>query len=74
MEYYIVVEVQVSEGNAPAILTFTFTDVNLAYQKYHTILSFAAVSQVPYHGAYILGGTKDREIFEEKFFEHAEKE
>lgn len=45
---YIVAEFQ-STGDTVSILTYTYTDSNLAEQKYHEILSFAAVSSVPLH-------------------------
>lgn len=47
---YIVAEFQ-STGDTVAILTYTYTESNLAEQKYHEILSAAAVSSVPLHAA-----------------------
>ena len=45
---YIVAEFQ-STGETTAILTYTYTDSNLAEQKYHETLSYAAISSVPLH-------------------------
>lgn len=47
---YYVIEIQTSE-NQGAVIPFTFTDLNHAYSKYHALLSVAAVSNVPKHGA-----------------------
>ncbi|MBP5781928.1 MAG: hypothetical protein J6W04_00130 [Bacteroidales bacterium] len=69
MEYYIVVEVQMTSG-APSVLTTTYTAENQAWNKYYSVLAYAAMSDVPYHGAYIIGGTETAEVFESKFFEH----
>ena len=49
---YIVTEIQVTNETA-AILNFTYTDYDQACSKYHTILSFAAISDVPKHSAVI---------------------
>lgn len=49
---FIVTELQ-TNGETTAVLTDVFTDESLAYQKYHTILSFAAVSTLDVHAATI---------------------
>ena len=49
---YIVIEIQTSEQ--VATIVNAYEDRNEAEQKYHMILSAAAVSQVPKHGAVML--------------------
>ena len=49
---YIVIEIQKNEQ--AATLVNTYEDRNLAEQKYHQILSAAAVSNVPIHSAVML--------------------
>ena len=49
---YIVMEIQTSEQ--VATIVNAYADRNTAEQKYHQILSAAAVSQVPKHGAVML--------------------
>ena len=50
---YIVAEFQTT-GETTAILTYTYTESNLAEQKYHEILSYAAVSSVPLHAVSLM--------------------
>lgn len=49
---FIVIEIQTSEQ--VATIVNSYEDRNTAEQKYHQILSAAAVSQVPKHGAVML--------------------
>ena len=49
---YIVTEFQTT-GDTTSILNYSFTDSNLAEQKYHEILASAAVSQVQIHAVSI---------------------
>lgn len=49
---YIVMEIQTS--NTVATIVNSYDNRNTAEQKYHMILSSAAVSQVPKHGAVML--------------------
>lgn len=49
---YIVMEIQTSDK--VATIVNSYEDRNTAEQKYHQILSAAAVSQVPKHGAVML--------------------
>lgn len=59
---FVVVEMQRS-GGVTSVLTTAFTDKQLAEQKYHTVLSYAAVSGLECHtcvmledmGAYLKG-------------------
>ena len=51
---YLVIELQkLADGSLAQICT-AFTDRNVAEQKYHEVLSYAAVSAVPIHTAVIL--------------------
>ena len=51
---YLVVEMQKQSDGTIAQITTTYTDRNTAEQKYHEILSYAAVSTIPIHTAVIL--------------------
>lgn len=65
---YIVIELQ-TNGTTTASLVDAYTDKNVAYQKYHTILASAAVSKVEIHTAIIMneyGIVEARESFEHK--------
>ena len=65
---YIVIEMQ-TNGETTAVLNTVFNDRNLALQKYYTILSAAAVSQVEIHTAMVVnefGITEYRESFDRK--------
>lgn len=62
---YIVIELQ-TNGTTTASLTNAYTDKNVAYQKYHTILASASVSPVEIHTALIMneyGIVEARETF-----------
>lgn len=51
---YIVVEIQkMTDGNI-AVLTNNFDSLREAESKYHNILTYAAVSTLPMHGATLL--------------------
>ena len=65
---YIVTELQ-TNGETTAVLNNAYTDKNTALQKYYTILSAAAVSQVEVHTALLvdeLGITHYRESFDRR--------
>ena len=65
---YIVIELQ-TNGTSTASLVNSYTDKNVAYQKYHTILASASVSKVEIHTAIIMneyGIVEARESFEHK--------
>lgn len=65
---YIVIEMQ-TNGQTTAIINNAYTDRNTAYQKFHTVLASAAVSNVEVHTAIIVnefGVTEDRETFEHR--------
>lgn len=67
---YIVIELQTNDGVTSQIVS-AYSTLSLAVQKYHQILSAAAVSSVDIHTALIVdeyGTTLHRE-----FFNHKEK-
>lgn len=70
---YTVIELQTNDETT-SVLTNTFADGSQAYQKYHQILSFAAVSTVDIHTATILneyGGTLANETFDHRTAEES---
>ena len=69
---YIVSEFQTNTDNTIGVLTNTFTDRQAAESKYHTILSFAAVSSLPVHAAQI--ATNEGAVIEFKSYKHVQLE
>lgn len=62
---YIVIEIQATEETeqtpaTAATIVNTYADRSVAEQKYHQILSTAAVSSVPVHSAVMLTGDGTR--------------
>lgn len=53
---YIVIELQTNQDGTVGNLVYSYTDRGQAEQKYHLILSAAAVSQLPVHAAVLLTG------------------
>jgi len=68
---YIIAEFQ-STGETTAILTYSYTESNLAEQKYHEILSAAAVSSVPIHAVSMLNEYGC--VAKNEFYTHPEAE
>ena len=64
---YIVQEFQ-TNGDTTAVLTYQYTDQNLAEQKFHEILSYAAVSTVNVHAVSILNEYGC--VSKNEFYEH----
>ena len=63
---YLVIEMQKQVDGSLAHLVDAYTDRNTAEQKYHTVLSYAAVSKLPVHTAVILseeGAVLKKEIY-----------
>lgn len=54
---YLVIEIQVSDSGSVGNFVWVYDDINDAYSKYHSVLSAAAVSNVPVHSAVILNET-----------------
>ncbi len=51
---YLVIEIQTDANGAVSYLVDSFTNRNQAEQKYHLVLSHAAVSTLPTHSVAIL--------------------
>lgn len=68
---YTVIELQTSGGQTSS-LTFSFADIKQAKNKYHTILAYAAVSEVDRHAAAILND-KGVSLYHESY-DHAAQE
>ena len=51
---FVVIEIQKNASNQIATLVNSYESRNQAFQKYHSILSAAAVSDLPTHSAVIL--------------------
>ena len=64
---YIVIELQKTGDNLEH-LEFILTDYNQALNKYHTVLAYAAVSNVERHSATILD--EWGEVLKNESFEH----
>lgn len=64
---FTVIELQTNNG-VTSVLTTSFADVNQAYQKYHQVLSYAAVSELDVHTAIVV----DERGYElkQEFYEH----
>ena len=54
---YLVIELQTANDGTVSTLTYQFTDRNQAESKYHYIMSFAAVSELPLYAAMIITNT-----------------
>lgn len=54
MQDYIVIEIQTNDQDITSTIVETEADYWVAQQKYHRILSYAAVSGLPIHSAVIL--------------------
>ena len=68
---YFVVETQANETSGVAIVN-NYTAENLAEQKYHEILSAAAVSPVLKHGALLI--TDDLRIYKREIYDRSNPE
>lgn len=53
---YIVIELQTNNDGTVGNLVYSYADRNQAEQKYHLVLSSAAVSQLQAHAAVLLTG------------------
>lgn len=51
---YIVIEFQTDNDNVTSAIPYVYSDRSVAEQKYHMILSAAAVSGLKYHGAELM--------------------
>ena len=69
---YFIIETQVNAEGVGSALVSTREDRNAAESEYHRILQFAAISEIPHHGAIII----DEECIPilHKAYEHTEEE
>lgn len=68
MSKFVVTEYQTTDESTTALINYVYTDRNTAEQKYHEILSYAAVSSLPIHAASMAneyGG-----LYKNEFYEH----
>ena len=63
---FIVIELQ--KSSTLSVLTDTYETRDLAEQKYHTVLAYAAVSNVPKHSAVLMN--EDGTGIKSESFEH----
>lgn len=63
---FIVMEIQ--KGNTASTIVNTYDTRNEAENKYHTVLAYAAVSNVPKHSAVLLN--EDGTYIKSECFEH----
>lgn len=68
---FIIMEIQVFEDNKMSTPCYAFAERNSAEQKYHSILSSAAVSKLPKHSAVML--TDDGYYIKSESFTHAQE-
>lgn len=64
---YLVIELQTSASGV-ANIVYDFSDRNEAESKYHYVLSFAAVSNLPCHSATLM--TNEGFVLEYKCYKH----
>ena len=65
---YIVLEIQTNADGTVAMLTDSFPTIEAAYNKYYTVLAYAAISTLPRHSACLIDNTGF--LQESKYFEH----
>ena len=65
---YIVIELQTNANDTVGILTDSYTNRDTAEQKYHMVLSAAAVSALPSHAAVMITG--DGQLVKREVYHH----
>ena len=65
---YVVVEIQQNANGTVGCIATAYAERELAEQKYHTVLSAAAVSNVPVHACSLLAG--EGYTIKSEYFEH----
>lgn len=68
---YVVIELQTNTDGTVGNLVYAYTNRNEAEQKYHLVLSAAAVSQLPAHAAVLLTG--DGRTLASQCYRHVEE-
>lgn len=64
---YFVIELQTNKDGTTATLTHAAETVNQGWSKYHNVLQYAAVSELPFHSAVLMdsqGNYMSKETFE----------
>ena len=69
---YLVIEIQTNASGTIGNLVYSYADRNQAEQKYHLVLSSAAVSQLPAHAAALM--TAEGQLLERKCYHHVTEE
>ena len=69
---YLVIEMQKQSNGTIAQICTSYTDRQIAEQKYHEILSYAAVSTIPIHTAVIL--SEEGNIIKKEVYRHENEE
>ena len=67
--FYTTIENQVRNDGTKGLLYDHFEDYNAALAKYYTVCAAAAVSEIPYHAAYLVhsdGLAIERRIFDRR--------
>lgn len=67
-EKYVILEIQTQADGTVTTLVNDFNNIDAAYNKYYTVLAYAAVSNVARHAASLL--SNDGTVYESKYFEH----
>ena len=67
---YLVIEIQTAADGTVGNFVWSFSDRQLAEQKYHTVLASAAVSSLPKHAAAML--SNDGILIDRRCYEHNE--
>lgn len=65
---YAVIELQKTSEDQISTLVNAYHTLNEAYNKWHTVLAYAAVSTLPIHSAVILADTG--EVIASEYFAH----
>ena len=72
MPFYTTVENQYRSDGSFGLLYDHFTDKNAAYAKFFTICAAAAVSEIPYHAAYLIDSNVG--VIEQREWDRREQE
>lgn len=68
---YIVIEIQTNANGTVGTLVSTFPTLQQAESKFHTVLAFAATSELPVHSAVLL--THDGLLLRNESYTHGEE-
>lgn len=65
---YVVVEIQTNANGTVATLSDSFDNKDAAYNKYYTVLAYAAISEIARHSACLMDNTGF--TLESNYFDH----